>query len=247
MDLRALLFDVNGTLVEIQTDEGMEEIYRAIAHVLTYQGITLHREQVRDLYGQILQQQRTQTAEPYAEWNAVAVWRDLLWRTASAYTQALPSAKLEQLPYFLAELHRGIARKRLRLYQQVREVLDQLRQRYLLAVVSDAQSAYAVPELHAVGLLGYFHTVIISGDYGYRKPDPRLFQHALDHLEVRPEQAIFIGNDLYRDVFGPQQVGMKAIWLAADTGQQAPVGVEPDYAIAQFAELPEAIEILRAR
>jgi putative hydrolase of the HAD superfamily len=32
MDIRALLFDVNGTLIDIETDEGLEEIYRAIAH-----------------------------------------------------------------------------------------------------------------------------------------------------------------------------------------------------------------------
>ncbi len=59
MDIRALLFDVNGTLIDIETDEGLEEIYRAIAHFLTYQGISLHRWEVRDLYFQIMQQQRT--------------------------------------------------------------------------------------------------------------------------------------------------------------------------------------------
>jgi putative hydrolase of the HAD superfamily len=36
MDIRALLFDVNGTLIDIETDEGLEEIYRAIGHFLTY-------------------------------------------------------------------------------------------------------------------------------------------------------------------------------------------------------------------
>jgi len=46
-------------------------------------------------------------------------------------------------------------------------------------VVSDAQSAYALPELRAVALADYFAATIISGDYGYRKPDPRLFQAAL--------------------------------------------------------------------
>ena len=58
MDIRALLFDVNGTLIDIETDEGLEEIYRAIAHFLTYQGIFLRRGEVRDLYFQIMQQQR---------------------------------------------------------------------------------------------------------------------------------------------------------------------------------------------
>ena len=50
MDIRAIAFDVNGTLVEILTDEGMDEIFRAAGHFLTYQGIDLRRHHVRDLY-----------------------------------------------------------------------------------------------------------------------------------------------------------------------------------------------------
>ena len=49
MENRALLFDVNGTLIDIETDEWMEEAYRAVAHFLTYQGIALHRGEVRDV------------------------------------------------------------------------------------------------------------------------------------------------------------------------------------------------------
>jgi putative hydrolase of the HAD superfamily len=241
MDIRALLFDVNGTLIDIETDDGLEEIYRAIGHFLTYQGISLHRWEVRDLYFQLMQQQRAESAETFAEWNAVEVWREFLRRKVSDYTRSLPSEKLEQLPLFLAELHRGIARKRLRLYPNVQEALDQLCSLYHMAVVTDAQSAYAVPELRAVGLLKYFNPVIVSGDYGYRKPDSRLFQKALDALQVRPEQAIFIGNDLYQDIFGAQQVGMKAIFISYNQDKTSYQTISPDYTISLFAELPQAI------
>jgi Integrase core domain len=49
MDIRALVFDVNSTLIDIETDEHMEQVYRAIAHFLTYQDIALHRWEVRPL------------------------------------------------------------------------------------------------------------------------------------------------------------------------------------------------------
>ena len=241
MDIRALIFDVNGTLIDIETDEGLEEIYRAIAHFLTYQGIFLHRGEVRDLYFQIMQQQRAESAEMFAEWDAVEVWREFLHNKASDYTRSLPTEKREQLPLFLTELHRGIARKRLRLYPQVQETLDQLRSYYSMAVVSDAQSAYAIPELRAVGLLKYFDPIIVSGDYGYRKPDARLFQKALDALQVRPEQALFLGNDLYRDIFGAQQTGMKAIFVSSNQGNTSNQTISPDYTISRFADLPQAV------
>ncbi len=241
MDIRALIFDVNGTLIDIETDEGLEEIYRAIGHFLTYQGIFLHRGEVRDLYFQIMQQQRAKSAETFAEWDAVEVWREFLHNNASDYTRSLPPEKQEQLPLFLAELHRGISRKRLRLYPQVQETLDQLRSHYSMAVVSDAQSAYAVPELRAVGLLKYFDPIIVSGDYGYRKPDARLFQKALDGLQVRPEQALFLGNDLYHDIFGAQQLGMKAIFVSSNQGNTSNQTISPDYTISRFADLPQAV------
>lgn len=247
MDIRALLFDVNGTLIDIETDEGLEEIYRAIAHFLTYQGISLHRGEVRDLYFQIMHRQCRTSPETYAEWNAVEVWREILEQNASAYTRSLPAEKLRQLPLFLAELHRGIARKRLRLHPQVQEVLDQLRPHYRMAIVTDAQSAYAVAELHAVGLLDYFSPVIVSGEYGYRKPDVRLFQKALDALDVLPEQALFIGNDMHRDIHGPQQLHIKTIFSYSNQGEKHFQAVQPDYIIYQFGELLQAITFFEKR
>ncbi len=247
MDIRAILFDVNGTLIDIETDEGLEEIYRAIAHFLMYQGITLHRWEVRDLYFQIMQKQRAASTEKFVEWDAASVWREFLQQTGSDYTRTLPPEKLAQLPLFLAELHRGIARKRLRLFPQVQETLDLLRTHYRMAVVSDAQSAYAVPELRAVGILNYFHPVIVSGDYGYRKPDPRLFQKALAALELRPEQALYLGNDLYHDILGAQQAGMKAILVSYNRETTASETITPDYIIYTFPELLQAVNYFTKR
>jgi putative hydrolase of the HAD superfamily len=102
MDIRALLFDVNGTLIDIETDEGLEEIYRAIAHFLTYQGISLHRGEVRDLYFQIMQHQRAQGVETFAEFDAVEIWREFLRYNASDYFNSLPSEKREQLPLLMS-------------------------------------------------------------------------------------------------------------------------------------------------
>jgi putative hydrolase of the HAD superfamily len=247
MDIRALLFDVNSTLIDIETDEHMEEAYRAIAHLLTYQGISLRRWAVHDLYFQVMKEQFERTTEAYPEFDVVEVWREILSRNSSSYTRSMPAEKLRDLPLLIAELQRGISRKRLCLYPLVRETLDQLKPRYRLAVVSDGQTAYAVPELTAVGLHDYFDPIIISGDYGYRKPDRRLFQTALDALQVDPSQAIFIGNDRFRDVFGAKQLGMKTVWIGNTQDSGRPEAAEPDYIIYQFAQLPAAIDFLAAQ
>jgi putative hydrolase of the HAD superfamily len=247
MEIRALLFDVNGTLVDIETDEGMEEVYRAIGHFLTYQGIDLRRGQVRALYFQIMKEQFAASKEAYPEFDVVAVWRELLRRYATDYTRSLEPEKLLQMPLFLAQLQRGISRKRLAAFPQTQEILAELKTRYRLAVVSDAQSAYGLPELRAVGLADYFAPIIISGDYGYRKPDSRLFQAALTELHLRPEEAIFVGNDRFRDVLGARQAGMKTILYCPQGNAGGSPETEPDYILYNYADLPRALEFFAAQ
>ena len=247
MEIRALLFDVNGTLIDIETDEGMEEAYRAISHFLTYQGIALHRGEVRDLYFQIMKEQFAASREVYPEFDVVAVWGEVLRRYGTGYTRSLGAEKLRQMPLFIAELQRGISRKGLEAFPQTQEILAQMKTRHRLAVVSDAQSAYGLPELRAVGLAGYFAPIVISGDYGYRKPDVRLFQAALTELRVRPEEAIYIGNDRFRDVHGARQAGMKTILFCPKGNPGGPPETEPDYLLYQYADLPRAIEFFAAR
>jgi putative hydrolase of the HAD superfamily len=245
MDLRAILFDVNGTLVDIETDEGQDRIYRVMSRFLTYQGVQLAPEALRDRYFEIMEQQRQSSQEEFAEFDAVAVWKALL--AAESGTASRPPAQLAQLPLILAELHRALSHKRLELYPDVREVLGELGQRYVLGIVTDAQSAYAVPELSTLGLGGLFSCTIVSGDYGYRKPDRRLFEAALKALAVRPEQAIYVGNDMYHDVYGAQRVGMRTVFWPTQFGRKTHADVAADYIIYSFAQLREAVSFLAAR
>jgi putative hydrolase of the HAD superfamily len=247
MSIRALLFDVNGTLIDIETDEWMEEAYRAIAHFLTYQGIAVHRGEVRDAYFRVMKEQFAASHEKYPEFDVVGVWREVLSRYGSEYTHSLTPEKRQEMPQFLAELQRGISRKRLVAFPQAKEILAQLKTRYPMAVVSDAQSAYGMPELCAAGFAGYFAPVIISGDYGYRKPDARLFQAALKALQIGPEEAIFVGNDRFRDVQGARQVGMKTILFCPHGNSGGSPETEPDYILYQYADLPRAVEFFSGR
>jgi len=122
------------------------------------------------------------------------------------------------------------------------DVLNDLSPHYKLGVISDAQSAWCLPELRAVGIDGYFDAIIVSGDYGYRKPDPRLFKAALTTLGVAPENVLFVGNDMFRDVYAAKQQGIKAVFFYSNHGNKQPEVAEPDYIIYQFAEMRQAVE-----
>ncbi|HYB46645.1 MAG TPA: HAD family hydrolase [Streptosporangiaceae bacterium] len=241
MDIRAVAFDVNGTLVRILTDDDEEGIFRAAAHFLSYQGIELHRHELRDLYFQIMKEQLRTSPEEYPEFDAVGIWRRIIEDHGTDFTRSLPAGKRKQMPLFLAEMSRGISRRRLGLYPYVREVLDILRDRYPLALVTDSQSTYARGELHKVGLLGYFDPIIVSGDHGYRKPDRRLFQLALDGMAVAAENALYVGNDMHRDIYGAQQAGLTTVMFDSDQGTKIYQDCTPDYTITDFRDLLEIL------
>jgi putative hydrolase of the HAD superfamily len=246
MEVRAIAFDVNGTLIEISTEDDMAEIFRAIGHFLTYQGIDLRRHHLRDLYFQILKDQRKASPEEHPEFDAVGIWRTIVDEHMTDFTRRLPADKLAQMPLFLAEMYRGISRRRLRLYPHVREVLDTLRERFPLAVVTDGQSAYARGELHKVRLLDYFDPIIVSGDYGYRKPDKRLFGFAVDGMGVSAEQTLYVGNDMHRDIYGAREAGMTTVMFDSDQGSKEHLECVPDHTIVDHRELLEIIDLQRS-
>jgi len=247
MNIRGIIFDINGTLVDIHTNEASDEIYRAISNFLSFQGINLSPDTVRTLYFQIMKDQRRLGAESYPEFDVVAVFREIIMRCRTDFTRLLPVSKIRQLPLFLAEMYRSLSRYRLQLYPGVKEVLTQLSPQYLMAAVSDGQSAWAMPELHSVGLSGYFEPVIVSGDLGFRKPDVRIFRLALDGLEMGSQEVLFVGNDMYRDIFGAQQLEIKTVFFRSNQGEQYREGVAADYIIYTFPELLNAIRFFEGK
>jgi putative hydrolase of the HAD superfamily len=240
MTIKGILFDLYGTLIDIETDESMEEIYRGIAHYLTYQGIYLHRWEVRDRYYQIMKQQKEIRGEEYPEIDVEAIWNSLLRQQG---IKAAPTRR--KLSTILAQIYRGISRKRLQLYPDVKKVLDELCPAYRMALVSDAQPSYALPEIKAVGLDGYFDPIIISAHYGFRKPDRRLTEKTLGSMKLMPAEVICVGNDMYRDIYGASRLGIKTIFFDSNQGEKYHENVTPDYVANRFEDVLRGVEALK--
>ena len=247
MIVKGIIFDINGTLSDIRTNEWHDDVYRVISNLLSYQGILLDPNVVKYLYFEKMKKQRAACGARHPEFDAVGIFREIVTQHSTDFTRALPAEKLEQLPRLLAEAHRAASRFQLQPYPGVGETIRQLQPKYHLAIISDGQTAYAVPELNAVGLAAYFDPIIISGDFGYRKPDDRLFAAALTSMKMDPSEILFVGNDMYRDVYGAQGLGMKTVFFKSNQGTQEKEGVKPDYIIYNFPELLNAIQFFEDR
>jgi putative hydrolase of the HAD superfamily len=60
-------------------------------------------------------------------------------------------------------------------------------------------------------------------------------------MNMKPSEVLFVGNDMYRDVYGAQKLGMKTVFFKSNQGTQEKEGVKPSYIIYNFPELLNAI------
>jgi putative hydrolase of the HAD superfamily len=239
MNIKGILFDMYGTLLDVYTDEGNDELYRVLSNFLTYQGVSIGSGELRDEYFHLMKQQKNDAAENFAEFDAVALWKTFLERRPP---QNPTQTKLEQLSVTQAELFRAASRYRLQRYPDETRVLKELHARFPLGAVSDAQSIWLWPEIRALGIAPFFKSVAVSSDYGFRKPDPRLFNKTLNALRLNPDEVLFVGNDMYRDIHGAKELGVKTVFFSSNQGRKSMDGVQPDYIIYNFRELLAAVD-----
>jgi len=123
------------------------------------------------------------------------------------------SSSYRYLIMITAQLYRSLCRERFRLYDDTFWTLNEFRKRYRLGIVSDAQRFFCKPELRTLRLENFFDALVISSDYGFRKPDPRLFHIALAALDVPASEAAYIGNKYETDLIGAKEAGMAVAGL----------------------------------
>lgn len=114
-------------------------------------------------------------------------------------------------------------------------LLSRLRERHRIGIVSNFYgNIRAVCE--EAGLAPSIGVAVDSTIVGCKKPDPRIFQAALDALGAGPEEATFVGDSLRRDMAGARGMGMRHVWLRPEGGAGAPCCPQ-DRVIARLAEL----------
>lgn len=121
------------------------------------------------------------------------------------------------------------------LYPDVLPVLDELSPRFGLGLLSNGNT---YPE--RCGLEGRFQFIVFAQDVGIEKPDPRIFDIALERAGCARDELLHVGDSLETDVGGARNAGVKAVWLNRD-GRENSGGVVPDTEIISLAELATVV------
>ena len=139
----------------------------------------------------------------------------------------------------LRRVGRRFAEDSLRQLAESAALLARLRERYRIGIVSNFYgNLQAVCD--EVGLTPSIGVAVDSTVVGCKKPDPRIFQAALDSLKAAPAETVFVGDSMRRDMAGARAMGMRHVWLrpeaAAANGGGGPC-CSGDAVIARLSEL----------
>ena len=205
---KAIIFDMDDTI--LSDDEAAEKCWRQVCNEM------FHRIQIGtpdELTAVIQELRRWYWADPErirrgsldltrARWELLTLAfdrygldDDRLKEEMSAAYQKLKSATVELIPGALDTL----------------QALRDSGIRLGLITNGDAQGQRA--KVEKAGLEPFFESILIAGEFGVAKPDPRVFHHTLDNLHVCPSEAWMVGDNLYADVGGAQAVGIYGIWI----------------------------------
>lgn len=112
------------------------------------------------------------------------------------------------------------------------EILEYLNPNYHLHIITNGFVEAQYLKLEKSGLEPYFKEVVVSDGFGYRKPDKRIFHHAMKVAGAKSANSLMIGDDYGPDVLGAKGVGMDQVYFNSKGDQK-----EATYCIQSLIEL----------
>lgn len=217
--IKNYIFDLYGTLIDIQTNESKPYMWDKLAILTAMNGANYTASELRRAYSHKL---RTQIHERYAESRGTSHFITLRREFVE------PDIKLTIREIFAdkgvdasdaviaswAQLFRAISIHHIALYPEVHEMLSMLKEKgkkvYLL---SNAQRLFTDPEMTMFDLPKYFDGILYSSDVGCKKPHKWFYQALLDKYQLKPEESVMIGNDFTADAWGASDMEIGCMYV----------------------------------
>ncbi len=238
MSIKAVLLDLGDTLVgfdRFDYDACLRELHKSLSR----DGVTLPYEHFKKAYFEVRERIYRETEDSLEELSFCFRVSETLKLFGYSFNPD------DQLIIDAVEAFMNLQVNSLTMDEQVPSVLQQLRQKYKLALVSNfAHPPMIIQLLNKFDLTSFFDAIVVSGDIGWRKPSPRIFESALKALEVAPSEAVFVGDAPYHDIQGAKKIGMKTVFLRKSCVEEGVNRENPDKIILKIEELPEALSDL---
>lgn len=225
---RAVFFDLYGTLIDIKTDEYDYWVYEKLSRYLAYHSVNISPEELKMAYFEGIQQHLNQNKEMYPEVDIYEIFFGIINKYGKRrYSKGIVTD--------IAMLFRSLTIRHFGVFDGLYDVLVSLSRRYRLGIISDAQWVFAEPEIAKLGLDQFFSVRILSSRIGFKKPDIRLFNLAMERLGVTSDDSVYIGDNPAKDLVGAKKAGMIFILFRSECHEYN--GFQPDRCFYDYAEL----------
>ena len=203
---KGIFFDAAGTLICLTKSIGAH-----YALVANRQGLTLDPEQLTRAFAIVWKEMpiRPATGEPRED-DDKGWWRDLVERLCDRISPRIDP--FDRDAFFEAAYEHFAAAGVRELFPEVREVLDALLPRYELAVVSNFDGRLRMILQH-LEISKYFRHVFLSSELGADKPDPLIYERALEVSGLAPNEVLHVGDDPERDWAAASSAGLEVFRL----------------------------------
>lgn len=122
-------------------------------------------------------------------------------------------------------------------------MLIELRQHYTLVVITNGPIFSQHPKLAATEMSEWVDHIIVGGEEPEEKPAASIFRKALKLADVKPEEALHIGDSLAADIAGANDMDILSVWVNPK-GTDNLTEIEPDYEVKDTVELKEILKTL---
>ncbi|KIL78097.1 HAD family hydrolase [Bacillus badius] len=178
-------------------------------------------------------------------WQLRQMGKDISDYQLKTWEKGLAAVGIQGAADWAKERFREVRRRSPFLYEDTIAVLDQLKENgcRLLLLTNGAPSLQLEKLTMTPELVPYFEHIVISGNFGFGKPDPSIFAHALKLMDVRAEEAIMIGDNLGTDILGATRLGMESILIDHGDGRKVD-GATPTYVVRTLSEVADTLQKL---
>jgi putative hydrolase of the HAD superfamily len=229
---KAIFFDLYGTLIDIKTDEDELWVYEKLSRYLLYHSVDIAPEELKKAYFEGIRQHLSQNKEIYPDVDVYKIFSDIMHKySKKKYSKGIVID--------IAMLFRSLTIRHFGVFAGLYDVLYLLSKSYKIAIISDAQWVFAEPEIAMLGLDQFFKLRILSSRFGFKKPDTRLFHHAMEGFGVNSEESVYIGDNPFKDLSGAKKAGMEFILFRSECREYN--GFQPDRCFYDYSELEDIL------
>jgi putative hydrolase of the HAD superfamily len=109
-----------------------------------------------------------------------------------------------------------------------------------VAVITNASGSHQRQKLANLGVAEFIDEVLIAGELGLAKPDPKIFRVACARLGAEPDEVAHVGDRLDLDAIGARDAGLAGVWL----DRHGPAGGAPPAGVSMITHLGQLPELL---